>query len=170
MSKICWVVSAILLIVTALLSFRVKRYMGELKEKDAQIQAERARIDSLTAEIQKLQSQMSQLETFIKATAAKPQVKPSEQPEVEKLGLTRYEKQILDLIVNNPDIDKLVKFKPTLPGRSWICSSPLNVRFLSEDKVLIIFEDGLISGALIAEITDPNDITKWKVLWQTLLE
>lgn len=83
---------------------------------------------------------------------------------------TYTEKQlsIVKTIVGNAEISKLIKAKPVLGG-NWGCWSERNIKFISEDKLLVIYDDGHLMGAMIVYAKDPQNIKKWKVLWNTML-
>ena len=78
------------------------------------------------------------------------------------------QKAIVQTVVGNPDINKLIKTKPILGG-SWGCWSEKSVKFLSEDKLLILYDDGHLAGAMIVQVKDTKNIKTWKVLWNTIL-
>ncbi len=81
---------------------------------------------------------------------------------------TEKQKLILKNLVNNPEISKLIKTKPSLGG-NWGCWSEKNVKFLTENKLLILYDDGHMMGAMVVRVQNPQDIKTWKVLWNTLL-
>ena len=78
------------------------------------------------------------------------------------------QKVIVQAVVGNPDINKLIKTKPVLGG-SWGCWSEKSIKFLSEDRLLILYDDGHMMGAMIVQVKDVQNIKSWKVLWNTLL-
>lgn len=78
------------------------------------------------------------------------------------------QKAIISNVVGNPDIGKLVKTKPVLGG-NWGVWSEKSVKFLSEDRLLIIYDDGHMMGAMIVRAVKPEDLKTWKVLWSTTL-
>lgn len=83
---------------------------------------------------------------------------------------TYTEKQlaIVKAIVGNSEISKLIKTKPVLGG-NWGCWSEHNIKFITEDKLLVLYDDGHLMGAMIIHAKDPKNIKKWKVLWNTML-
>jgi hypothetical protein len=68
----------------------------------------------------------------------------------------------------NPDIGKLIKDKPVLGG-NWGCWSEKSIKFLTDDKLIIQYDDGHMMGAMIVQVKDVLNIKTWKVLWNTLL-
>lgn len=81
---------------------------------------------------------------------------------------TTKQQEIVEIIVGNPEISKLIKTKPILGG-SWGCWSEKSIKFLTDNKLLILFDDGHMMGAMIVQVKDPQNIKTWKVLWNTLL-
>ncbi|MCX7785860.1 MAG: hypothetical protein N2201_06530 [candidate division WOR-3 bacterium] len=81
---------------------------------------------------------------------------------------TAKQMTILKTLVNNPEIAKLIRTKPSLGG-NWGCWSEKNVKFLTEDKLLILYDDGHMMGAMVVRVKNPEDIKTWRVLWNTLL-
>ncbi|MEO0091428.1 MAG: hypothetical protein ABIK61_01790 [candidate division WOR-3 bacterium] len=81
---------------------------------------------------------------------------------------TEKQKAILKTLVNNPEISQLIKIKPSLGG-NWGCWSEKSIKFLTEDKLLILYDDGHMMGAMIVRVKNPDDIKTWRVLWNTLL-
>ncbi len=75
---------------------------------------------------------------------------------------------IAQAVVGNPDIGKLIKDKPVLGG-NWGCWSEKSIKFLTDDKVMIQYDDGHMMGAMIVQVKDVQNIKTWKVLWNTLL-
>ncbi len=92
------------------------------------------------------------------------------QAQVESLKPVYTTKQhtILQTVVNNPEISKLIKTKPVLGG-NWGCWSEKSVKFITEDRLLIIYDDGHLMGAMIVRAKDPLNIKTWKVLWNIML-
>lgn len=92
------------------------------------------------------------------------------QTQVDSLKPTYTEKQraIIQIVVGNPEISKLIKAKPVLGG-SWGCWSEKSIKFLTEDKLLILYDDGHLMGAMVIRAKDPQKIKTWKVLWNTML-
>jgi hypothetical protein len=80
---------------------------------------------------------------------------------------TEKQQKILEIVVGNPDIRKLIKTKPVLGG-SWGVWSDKSVKFITEDRLLIIYDDGHLMGAMVVRAVNPEKITSWKVLWSTV--
>jgi len=85
-----------------------------------------------------------------------------------KPSYTIRQQVIVQTIVGNPDIAKLIKTKPVLGG-NWGCWSEKSIKFLTEDKFFILYDDGHLMGAMVVRAKDPQNIKTWKVLWNTLL-
>ncbi len=81
---------------------------------------------------------------------------------------TENQQKIIETVVGNPDISKIIKSKPVLGG-NWACWSSKNIKFITDDKLLIIYDDGHLMGAMIVSVKDIQNIKTWKVLWNTLL-
>jgi ABC-type lipoprotein release transport system permease subunit len=81
---------------------------------------------------------------------------------------TDKQQAILQSVVGNPDISKLVKTKSVLGGK-WGVWSEKGTKFLTEDKLLVLFDDGHLMGAMVIKVKDPSNIKSWKVLWSTML-
>ncbi len=179
--KIGWIFALILLVISAFEYVKIRDYREKLAKVDIE-EAEMAQtIDSLQNEIKVMKIRLQQTEEVLTKSDVGRMVFKVQKLEQEnqqlkselrgwKPTLTKHEQEILNRILNNPELTKLVKFKPTTPERGWMCTSAQNVRFLSDDLVLVIAEDGLSAVAMILKVTDPNDITKWQVQWQALLE
>ena len=179
--KIGWVFALIFLVIAAFEYVKIRDYREKLANVDIQEAEMTMTIDSLENEVKVLKIKLQQMEDIwtksdVGRLALRVQKLQQENQQLksELLGwkptLTKHEQEILNVILNNPDLTKLVKYKPTTPDRGWMCTSAQNVRFLSDDIVLVIAEDGLSAVAMILKVTDPKDITKWQVLWQSLLE
>ncbi|MEO0074487.1 MAG: hypothetical protein ABIK31_00045 [candidate division WOR-3 bacterium] len=80
---------------------------------------------------------------------------------------TEKQEKIIKTIVGNPDIKKLIKSKAVLGG-NWGVWSEKNIKFITEDRFLAIFDDGHLMGAMIIRAINPDDIKTWKVLWSTV--
>ncbi|MBS4014882.1 MAG: hypothetical protein KGZ86_00355 [Candidatus Latescibacteria bacterium] len=91
------------------------------------------------------------------------------QNKIDSLTPTYTEKQqkILEIVVGNPDIGKLIKTKPVLGG-SWGVWSEKSVKFITEDRLLIIYDDGHLMGAMVVRAVNPVNIISWRVLWSTV--
>ena len=85
-----------------------------------------------------------------------------------KPAYSENQKAIVQAVVGNPDINKLIKTKPVLGG-SWGCWSEKSIKFLTDNKLLILFDDGHMMGSMIVQVKDVQNIKTWKVLWNTLL-
>ncbi len=179
--KIGWVLAFIFLVVAAFEYVKIKDYRERLKNVDIEEADMAMTIDSFQNEIKVLKIKLQQMEDIWTksnvgrlALRVKKLQEENQQLQSELRGwkptLTKHEQEILNVILNNPEISRLVKFQPTTPDRKWMCTSSRNVRFLSDDIVLVIVEDGLSAVGMILKVTDPKDITKWQVLWQSLLE
>ncbi len=179
--KIGWVIAFIFLVVAAFEYVKIRDYRERLANVDIEEAEMTMTIDSLKNEIKVLNIKLQQMENIwtksdVGRLAYRVQKLQEENQQLKselrgwKPTLTKHEQEILNTLLNNPDLTKLVKFKPTTPDRGWVCTSAQNVRFLSDDLVLVIAEDGLSAVALILKVTDPKDITKWQVQWQALLE
>jgi len=103
----------------------------------------------------------------MKAVSSPP---PRTNPQVIKPEMKLSERQriVLKNIVGNPDVSKLISQKPTFGGK-WSIWSDENVIFIDDRTALIVYEDGHVMGAMIVKIPDPNDIGKWKVLWNGII-
>jgi hypothetical protein len=134
----------ILLFVIALLSLKIWMMSETLKESKEDL-----RKMSMKARSSKPSQTTSQV--------IKPEVKLSERQQIA-----------LKNIVGNPDFSKLISQKPTFGGR-WSIWSDENVTFIDDRTALIVYEDGHVMGAMIVKIPDPNDIGRWKVLWNGII-
>lgn len=80
---------------------------------------------------------------------------------------TEKQQRILKTVIRNPDISKIIKAKPVLGG-NWGVWSEKSVKFITDDHLLIIFDDGHMEGAMVVHIINSENIKTWKVLWSTL--
>lgn len=91
------------------------------------------------------------------------------QTEVDSLKPVYTDKQkiILANVVGNPQIGQLVKSKPVLGG-NWGVWSEKSVKFITDDRLLIVFDDGHMMGAVVVRASNPQNFKTWKVLWSTV--
>lgn len=81
---------------------------------------------------------------------------------------TPKQESIIKIVVGNPEISKIIKKKPVLGG-NWGCWSEKSLKFLTEDKLLILYDDGHLMGAMVVQAKNSQNIKTWKVLWNTML-
>jgi len=92
------------------------------------------------------------------------------QAEIDNLkpNYTPKQESIVRVVVGNPEISKVIKKKPVLGG-NWGVWSEKNIKFLTDDRLLILYDDGHIMGAMIIKIQNLQNMKTWQVIWNTLL-
>jgi ABC-type lipoprotein release transport system permease subunit len=92
------------------------------------------------------------------------------QAEIDNLkpNYTPKQESIIRVVVGNPEISKVIKKKPVLGG-NWGVWSEKNIKFLTDDRLLILYDDGHIMGAMIVKIQNLQNMKTWQVIWNTLL-
>ncbi len=85
-----------------------------------------------------------------------------------KPRLSDFQKQALQTILddNGKELSKLVAFDSP---KGWVCKDARDVSFLKRDIVMIKYRErwsSNISGIIILKVKDPNDMGKWRVVWQ----
>lgn len=80
---------------------------------------------------------------------------------------TEKQKLILANIIGNPDLFGLIKAKPVLGG-NWGVWSEKSVKFITDERFLIIFDDGHMMGAMVVRAINPENMKSWKVLWSNV--
>jgi ABC-type lipoprotein release transport system permease subunit len=85
-----------------------------------------------------------------------------------KPNYTQRQDSIIKIVVGNPDISKVIKKQPVLGG-NWGVWSEKSIKFLTEDKLLMLYDDGHIMGAMIVKVNNPQNMKTWQVIWNTML-
>jgi hypothetical protein len=87
----------------------------------------------------------------------------SEPGTAEESAEQRFRRAVLEEVVNNVRIERLIPRKPVLGG-TWRVASPKDVEFLGNGQVALDYEDGHLTGRLIVKVVEPNDLSTWKVV------